>query len=264
MLCANLYFPHRSATSLIATFLAKNIDSRIEHVQCLELEWAARSPLDPSSLLGEPEGKRGSGQTSPDVAFIVGLKGGGQGIVLTEVKFAESSFYSCSGRKKDAENPCPRRCFDVDSLIENPREQCHFFNWKRGRRTNRRYWDYISISEHGAKQLERCPAAINGYQLFRQQALAEALAASGKYELVVNSVAYDSRNETLVGSLRNTGIQDFTKEWNCLFSGQAKFVAFTHQEWVDWVCRTDKDGRWDGWLEWVDDRYMFSCTNKEG
>ena len=100
VLCANLYFPHRRDPRLLAAFLADRINQRIVDIRRLELEWAEDSPLDPTTLLGEPKGKRGANQTSPDIACVVGLEGGGQGLVLTESKFLEHSFYPCSGRKR--------------------------------------------------------------------------------------------------------------------------------------------------------------------
>ena len=191
MLCANLYFSHRRDPRILAAFLADRIDHRIVEVKRLELEWAEDPPLDPSTLLGEPQGKRGANQTSPDVAFIVRLEGGGRGLVLMENKFAEHSFYPCSGRKKENENPDASRCLDAEAVFENPAAQCHLLNWATDTRTNRRYWDFITVSDVGRQVLSRCPAASAGYQLFRQQALAEAIASSGEYELVVSSVAYD-------------------------------------------------------------------------
>ena len=54
--------------------------------------------------------------------------------------------------------------------------------------------------------LPQCPAANSAYQLFRQQALAEGIAQSGMYDLVVSNVAVDT-----------TG----TSPWTPRFSGTA-------------------------------------------
>ena len=89
VLGANLYFAHRQDPALLAGFLAAKVNSWIAAVEKLELEWVADAPLDPGTLLGEVDGRRGAGQTSPDVAFFVRLDGGGRGLVLTEVKFTE-------------------------------------------------------------------------------------------------------------------------------------------------------------------------------
>ena len=208
--------------------------------------------------MAERRHKRGANQTSPDIAFVVGLKGGGQGLVLTENKFVEHSFYPCSGRKKEHKNPDPGRCLDAKLVIDNPDAQCHLLNWKTERRTNRRYWDYIRISNVGRNRLRQCPAAVAGYQLFRQQALAEALSKSGKYDLVVTSVAYDERNETLIESMRGAGIRDFREDWGALFVGKAQFASFSHQAWIRWVRANDVDALWSDWLEWVVERYEFA------
>ena len=257
-LCANLYFPHRRDPRVLAAFLAERIDRRIVEVQRLELEWAEEHPLDPTTLLGEPKGRRGANQTSPDIAFVVGLDGGGRGLVLTENKLVEHSFYPCSGRKKEHGNPDASRCLDAKAVIDDPGSQCHLLDWETDTRTNRRYWEHLAVSDAGRQALRCCPAAFAGYQLFRQQALAEAIAASGRYGLVVSSVAYDDRNETLVRSLRSAGIDDFAEDWGRLFTGQARFAAFTHQEWVRWVRENDPDNQWGEWLDWISERYGYS------
>ena len=257
VLGANLYFAHRLDPALLAGFLAAKVEPRIAAVEELELEWAADAPLDPRTLLGEPEGRRGAGQTSPDVALVVHLDGGGRGLVLTEVKFTEHSFYPCSGRKKKYGNPDRDRCLDAKAVFDDPDGNCHLTAWADGPRDNRRYWDYIAVSEAGRRTLRRCPASTAGYQLFRQQALAEALATQGEYDLVVSCVAYDERNGALVRSMRRTGVPELA-EWGTLFDGRAQFGLFTHQEWVRWVRNKDTNDRWRDWLDWVGDRYALA------
>ena len=131
--------------------------------------------------------------------------------------------------------------------------------WQERTRANRRYWEYIRFSNWGLKSLSRCPASIAGSQLFRQQALAEAIAKTegSLYEEVVSCVAYDARNDTLVRSMRGAGIKDFTNGWGPMFEGKASFAAFTHQQWVAWVQKHDADGRHRDWLEYVCSRYSF-------
>lgn len=255
VLCANLYFPFQRAPEMLAGFLRENLCPLIESVDEIELEYAEEPPLDPTTLLGEPDsGKRGKNQTSPDVAFIVN---GHKGLILTENKFTEHSFYECSGRKKGSCNPDKKRCMNFQLVFGDLVKNCHQLNWASGTRKNRKYWDYIRISDEGRQILKRCPAAVSGYQLFRQQALAEAIAESGKYEFVISCVAYDKRNDTLVGSLAGTGIDDFTKDWPCLFEGKAKFATFTHQQWVDWVRKNGNQERWKGWLRYIEQRYGY-------
>ena len=258
-LCANLYFPHRRDPRILAAFLADRIDRRIVKVDRLELEWAEDFPLDPTTLLGEPKGRRGANQTSPDIAFVVGLADGGTGLILTENKFVEHSFYPCSGRKKENRNPDASRCLNAKSVLDDLDTQCHLLNWKTSRRKNRRYWEYLAVSDAGRRELRYCPAAVAGYQLFRQQALANAIAASGRYDLVVSTVAYDDRNDKLVRSMRTTGIDNFAKDWEHFFECRARFASFTHQQWVRWVADNDP-GQWLGWLQWVSERYGYSLT----
>lgn len=260
MLCANLYFPFREASGLpiLAGFLRTHVSPDILSVDRVELEYAEAPPLDPQSLLGESEGgKRGASQTSPDVAFIL-RTAGGSGLVLTESKLAEHSFYGCSGRKPKAENPDAGRCMDWPTLQEDIPGRCWQMQWEEGKRKqkNRKYWEHIQLSAHGKRVLTRCPAATAGYQLFRQQALAEAIAASGKYDLVASCVAYDARNTDLVRSLRSTGVNDFATGWGSLLDGRARFATWTHQQWVSWVKASD-GGHWRDWLSYVETRYGY-------
>ena len=257
MLCANLYFPFRRDTALLANFLKDKVLSSVKTVNSVELEYAAPSPLDPSTLLGEPHGQRGKNQTSPDVAFIVSLNDGSEGLILTENKFTEHSFYACSGRDKTYENPDISRCMNFKLVMSNIKTNCYQTHWEHGDRTNRKYWDYLQFTDRAHVSLRRCPAANAGYQLFRQQALAEAIAKNGPYSKVVSCVAYDDRNDTLLSCLRSTGVQDFTQDWSPLFQGKAGFASFTHQQWVNWVRHNDHTGSWTEWVKYIEDRYKL-------
>jgi hypothetical protein len=266
VLCANLYFPFRqpSGLLLLAGFLNERVSRNIKSVESVELEYAENPPLDPRTLLGEPTGgKRGANQTSPDVAFIV-RTASGRGLVLTENKLSEHSFYPCSGRKKEVENPDPKRCLDWPKVLADPRSQCWQKQWEQGQRKNRRYWEHVRLSDRGRREFTQCPAAIAGYQLFRQQALAEAIAAAEtdatgpRYDFVASCVAYDGRNDDLIHCLRSTGIDDFATGWGRLFDGRALFATWTHQEWVSWVREHDSAGDWSGWLAYVETRYGYT------
>ncbi|NIM18752.1 MAG: hypothetical protein GTO51_00645 [Candidatus Latescibacteria bacterium] len=229
----------------------------IEAVEAVELEYEEAPPFDPRTLLGEPGGdKRGINQTSPDIAFRVRTEKG-TGLILTENKLVEHSFYSCSGRASGVENPDKTRCMDWENLLADLQERCWQLRWEEGTRRNRKYWDYIQLSEHGRRALTRCPAATAGYQLFRQQALAEGIAASGRYDLVVSCVAYDERNTDLIHCLRTSGVDNFATGWGALFDGRAQFSTFTHQQWVAWVRAHDSKGHWRGWLDYMESRYGY-------
>jgi len=96
--CANLYFPFRSEQcdrELVASFLGAAVDPAIKELTGIQLEWAGEGALQPAHLLGEQGGKRGSAQTSPDVAFTVRARTNGKtidGVVLVESKLTEGSF----------------------------------------------------------------------------------------------------------------------------------------------------------------------------
>jgi hypothetical protein len=128
--------------------------------------------------------------------------------------------------------------------------------WASSERTNRKYWDYLKLAPEALGILRRCPAANAGYQLFRQQALAEALVQRGAYEFAISCVAYDARNQVLLKCLKSTGLQNFAMNWGPLFEGKAKFATFTHQQWVGWVS-INKKGIWRDWLDYVNRRYAL-------
>lgn len=253
--CANLYFPFgndEDDRALLASFLRNAVSDQIVSVDGIELEYAEAGELAPSVLLGESGGRRGSGQTSPDVAFLVNR---GSGIILTESKLTEHSFYACSARTTASKpdrpgNPDPERCLNARAVMDEPETLCHQVAW------GRKYWERLRpvVNELTVSGLKACPAAFAGYQIFRQQALAEGYRT--KYDLVVSAVAYDARNEALIGSLASTGIASFPTEWGGLFNGKARFAAWTHQAWVDWVRHHD-DGRWGPWLKWIEGRYAY-------
>ncbi len=260
--CANLYFPFRQDTELILGFLTENISSAIISIDRIDLEYALDPPLDPHTLLGEPKGQRGSGQTSPDLAITVSTKSG-KGLLLIENKLTEHSFYSCSGRKSEYGIPDPSACKDFALIQTDLTKNCYQMTtaWAKDGRFKRKYWDYLkkNLTTHGMK-LKMCPASTAGYQLFRQQALAEALANCGEYDLVFSCVAYDSRNEKLRTSLEySIGIKDFAMGWKKIFNGKAGFSAFSHQDWVQYVV-DNGSATWASWIRYVNERYGFNIS----
>ncbi|MBL7111062.1 MAG: hypothetical protein ISS19_03890 [Bacteroidales bacterium] len=259
IVCANLYFPvrlNKSLQQLMLAFLKQRVSSEITEIEEVELEFAfpEKDGLHPSLLLGELDGNRGSGQTSPDVAFIVKTPFS-KGIVLTECKYTEHSFYKCSARrtidKGEREgNPNPTRCMQSRSVIDY-KTICHQTIW------GRKYWNNLHLSNYGRTTLKRCPAATAGYQLFRQQALAEGIRKSSEFSLVASSVAFDARNNTLIECLKSTGINDFQTEWAKLFDGKAIFKTWTHQEWVQFVRANQVNGEFNNWLGYLNKRYGY-------
>lgn len=254
----NFYFPFGQSThgrDMLAGFLRQHVDERIHDVQSVELEYAEEGELSPAVLLGEGGGSRGSGQTSPDIGILVN---GGKGLLLVENKLSEHSFYPCSARtKKDSErrpaNPDASRCNNITSVIDSAGGSCHQPVW------GRKYWALLAdvVNRDAIGQLQCCPAARAGYQLLRQQALAEGIARSGKYDFVVSCVALDERNETLRGSMARTGIEDVAS-WGQYFSGRAGFKVFAHQQWFDWVVTHDEESAWTDWRDWIRARYAMT------
>ncbi len=263
--CANLFFPFRWHThmeQMLVSFLSRRLNLNVTSIEALEFEYAAPGKLEPKRLLGEQGGSRGSGQTSPDVAINFGYEDGKSGLYLIENKYTEHHFYQCSGARTKLDrsyaerglepNSNPNRCRDVMSVYRDPATMCHQQEWRR------RYWDLLknSINEDTLKTCVICPALTNGYQLFRQQAYAQGIANSGLFDLVISGVAYDQRNDALIGCLRDVGVKDFTSDWSQLFNTSVKFHCFTHQELVSWITRS-RSGFIKEWGKYISERYDY-------
>lgn len=251
----NFYFPFgqtNEGRALLSSFLRARLNPGIESIQSLELEYAEGGRLSPRNLLGEDGGSRGQGQTSPDIALLINH---GAGLILIENKLTEHSFYPCSARitrdsKSRPGNPDKDRCFQLRLVLAQYSMNCHQHTW------GRKYWELLRavINEHQLGCLKCCPAALGGYQLFRQQALAEGIARSGKYSLVMSCIAIDQRNEELRKCLSSTGIDDISG-WGNLFKGKASFGIFTHQDWFNWVKTNSSEASWSEWIKWIKGRY---------
>ena len=255
VLCANLYFVFGASPEgqqLFASFLKQYVSPEINSLDRLELEYAESGNLNPARLLGEEGGSRGVNQTSPDMGLLVN---DGRGLVLVENKLTEHSFYKCSAWKHRGSNmrpgnPDPDRCNNAVRVAGDHCNQCNQTAW------GRRYWEHLApiVDLDRFADLPYCPASRHGSQLFRQQALAEAIARSGKYELVVSAVAMDERNTSLDGAMRRSGVGGL-RNWGRLFGGMARFSVFTHQQWVAWVSEHDRADQWKDWLQYVESRY---------
>ena len=241
--------------ALFASFLKRRVAVEIDSLEEIELEYEDRdSRLRPSHVLGEEGGTRGAHQTSPDLGLLVN---GGQGLVLVENKLTEDSFYKCSawkhkGSRRLPGNPDSHHCNNPLAVAKDYASQCHQHHPAWGRR----YWEHLApvVDEEALASLPHCPAMRDGFQLFRQHALAEGMAQSGRYNLVVSAVAVDERNDELDAALKRSGIAGL-RQWEQLFKGRARFAVFTHQEWVGWVQERDTAGRWSDWLGYVSSRY---------
>jgi hypothetical protein len=255
VLCSNLYFICKINSyfnELIRKFLALKLNIEIDSVENVELEYALEGILCPNDLLGETDGNRGSGQTSPDVAFII-KNNGKNGLILVECKYTEHSFYACSGRKKKHQsgkipNPDPIRCLDK-MILKTMNDSCHHYMW------GRKYWDYLTFTEYAFRNLKVCPASKAGYQLLRQQALAEGIAQSGHYSPVFSVVAFDKRNKKLMSSMNSSGIRNISEEWGLLFKGLSNFSSWEHQEWVNFVREKGDKAMVQDWIEYIEKRY---------
>ena len=256
--CANLYFPFRGTAdgkALLASFLKRCVATEIDSLEEIELEYEDKdSGLKPSHLLGEEGGARGANQTSPDLGLLVN---GCRGLILVENKLTEKSFYECSawrhtGSRQRSGNPDSHRCNNPVVVARDYNSQCHQHHpdWRR------RYWEHLApvIDDETLASLPHCPAMKDGFQLFRQHALAEGMAQSECYDFVVSAVAVDERNHALNAALGRSGI-DGLNGWGKIFQGRARFAVFTHQEWVAWVKEHDTEGKWSDWLGYVCSRY---------
>ncbi|MDD5126979.1 MAG: hypothetical protein PHR43_02615 [Dehalococcoidales bacterium] len=265
--CANIFFPfryHPHMKYMLVSFLNEELSLDISSIDGVDLEYSAPGKLTPKHLLGESGGKRGSGQTSPDVAISFTCSDGKCGIYLIENKYTEHHFYACSAAKKIISdehksqglepNPDPGRCRNVRACIDNPSKYCHQMAW------GRKYWHLLNNSVDKAifADLKYCPAMRDGYQLFRQQALAQGIADSNLFDYVISGVAYDERNKELIGCLSDLGLNDFRKDWSKLFNADSNvmFHCFSHQQLVSWVTRS-RSSYIRKWSEYVSERYRY-------
>lgn len=263
--CANMFFPfrfNRKMGEVFAQFLSSQLNLRITSIEGIELEYAAPGNLEPKRLLGEFGGMRGSGQTSPDVAVLFSCEDGSSGIYLIENKYTEHSFYDCSAAAKTASkthsllglkpNDRPERCYHAIDVYRSPEDMCHQQAW------GRKYWSLLkdTINMEYLKASGRCPALRAGYQLFRQQALAQGLAESGIFDHVISGVAYDNRNYILNNCLRNIGISSFITGWTGLFNTPVRFHCFTHQDLVSYTKQNTNSFSWR-WVKYITDRYDY-------
>ncbi len=265
--CANFFFPfryHPHMKNMLASFLRRELNLDVSTINAIELEYAAPGKLAPEHLLGESGGNRGSGQTSPDVAILFSCDDGKCGIYLVENKYTEHHFYSCSASKKtlSAEhrlrglepNPSPEHCRNVRELVSDFTSNCHQVSW------GRKYWAILneSLDSNTLQVLPYCPAMNDGYQLLRQQALAQGIADAGLFDYVFSGVAYDERNRELVGCLSDLELTDFTRDWPRLFNSSSKvrFHCFTHQKLVSWVMRSRSDYIRE-WGKYICQRYGY-------
>jgi hypothetical protein len=246
--CSNLYFAaimNDSFRELFRQFLEMKLAIIIEKIDEIQLEFVLGGKLNPKILLGEPGGKKGTRQTTPDLA-VVFTTNGKKGFILVESKYTEHSFYDCSGRKADKERG--ERCFKKETM-KLFKEDCLLDEW------GRKYWDYLKVSEYGLEILRNCPACIGGFQLVRQQALAEGIAEIGNYENVWSCIAFDGRNERLMKSMQRAGIDSIKNKWGKLFDSRSKFSLWEHQEWVVYVRENSKEAFENDWVNYINDRY---------
>jgi hypothetical protein len=150
-------------------------------------------------------------------------------------------------------NPDVQRCTKVGQIIEDPAALCHQITW------GRQYWSILrdAINKSSVEKLSYCPAMKDGYQLLRQQALAQGIANAGLFDYVLSGVAYDKRNTELIGCLSELGIMDFTEDWAPLMNSGVIFHCFTHQELVLWVTRSH-DPFVSQWGDYIKERYGYN------
>ena len=258
VLCVNMYWPFNNSAGyeVLAAFLREQTGIDIREITDMELEYEECDVnFKPQNLLGENSGKRGSGQTSPDLAIKFKTADERKGIILFESKFTEESFYMCSGYKKRANddkliNPDRNRCLNTTALVNSNFCECHLTNW------HRRYWDLLEVELNKSKfiELNRCPMSCGCYQLFRQGALAKGL--SNKYDIIISGVVTDQRNDKIKKSGRSTGMAELPTGWNELFPNM-DFVWISHNDWYLYVKENNALGEWSKWLAYVGERYFY-------
>ena len=263
--CANAFFPFKTNDAMkrmLRSFVSRQLSLNVSSIEAIEFEYSAPGRLEPKRLLGEQGGMRGSNQTSPDVAILFGCDDGSSGIYLIENKYSEHHFYDCSAAHKTVSlahkrqgmppNNNPARCLDLMGIIENPQTMCQQEEW------NRHYWGILrdSFDPSIAGTMPRCPAMKDGYQLLRQQALAQGIMNSSLFDIVVSGIAYDQRNRELIHCMKDLGVDDVMRGWGNLFQTKVMFHCFTHQDLISWVTRS-RGGFIKQWGDYMNDRYDY-------
>lgn len=256
VVCSNFYWPFNNdeGHKLLLNYLNKFLSLNMEKIISIELEYLDnQQSLSPSQLLGENEGIRGSGQTSPDLAIAFVTSEGKKGILLIESKFTEHNFYSCSGYSKTKSgkpiNPDKKRCLDTEGILDSDFNNCHLLAWER------KYWNILKddLDTNLFRKLKRCPMSISCYQLFRQQALSKGY--EKKYDISISCVFSDSRNEKLLNSVYSSGLNSLPNGWQELFP-KLPFKWLTHNNWFKFVKANNFKCKWDKWINYIESRYI--------
>ena len=251
ILCSNLYFGtiiNDNQRELFRQFLEYKLNIKIDNIKKIHLELVLPEKLSPKILLGEPGGIRGTRQTTPDLA-IEYISNGKEELILVECKYTERSFYDC-----------PMKEVIWCKCIHHLKDYCVLKN-----KLNRKYWEYLNLSDHGRYKLHFCPAYIGGYQIFRQQTLAEAILKHGNYNNVWSCIAYDNRNPSLMECMKDNDNESLFKndspsysikdEWVKLFELKTKFSVWEYQEWVKFVSENGNDKFNEDWIKYIKNRY---------
>jgi len=127
----------------------------------------------------------------------------------------------------------------------------------------RKYWSVLrdTVNERALQQCSHCPALAGGYQLLRQQALAQGIANSGLFDHVISGVAYNSCNTALITCLRSIGLDNFASGWGRLFNTDVWFHCFTHQDFISYV-KQSNDKFCQKWAEYIIDRYDYGQVSQ--
>ena len=245
VVCANFYWPFYGSEgrTLLKQFFNTYLHLNIQTITGFELEYVDKNTsLQPPQLLREPGGARGTSQTTPDLGLIFDDENGDRGILLIESKFVEHSFYKCSGYS-------PEKCENTAELIDSDFTTCRLTEW------GRTYWDLLKddLNIKLFKRLTRCPMSTGCYQIFRQQALAKGFSA--QYTQAISCVVADSRNDSLVGSAKRSGLGAFPDSWQKLFPN-LPFLWMHHNTWFDFVNTHNESGQWDKWIKYIENRYI--------
>ncbi|MFH1940682.1 MAG: hypothetical protein ABIL68_01160 [bacterium] len=256
VVCSNFYWPFKNEDGykLLAQYLNHFLSLNIEKIVSIDLEYLDNQhSLSPSELLGEDDGVRGSGQTSPDLAIKFITSAAKRGILLIESKFTEHSFYQCSGYSKikpgKPVNFDRKRCLDTKGILESDFKNCHLLAW------NRKYWDILKeeLNTKLYQKLKKCPMSSSCYQLFRQQALSKGY--EKKYKISISCVFIDMRNEKLINSVCSTGLNSLPNGWQELFPN-LPFYWLTHNHWFEFVKTNNSNGKWNNWITYIENRYI--------
>jgi len=246
----NLFYPFAGPE---LHHLKRPLSTVIPHLA--EIESLAFEYVPEVDVLGEWAGDEpGVPFTASDVGIIFRTDEGHRGIALIEVKFTESGFTHCFGRRSRANH---RRdvCRSWDVFRQEP-AGCYLTRPKRATK-DRRYWSIIKnqfgsiegFFVDGTSPYLGCPFAGDFQQPMRNHALALGLEQAKLFDVAFLILAYHDANDVIL------------RKWKHYCQAtvdQSRLGTLTASAVVDAVAGLDQ-GFWPDYIRYHAERYQIAA-----